>query len=106
MPGGFVGVDVFFVISGFLITGIILRNADEHGPWRGGLSPATFFTDFYARRVRRLFPALLVALLLSLVAGALFLLEHELVQLGEPVFAATLYISNFQLFSESGYFDT
>jgi peptidoglycan/LPS O-acetylase OafA/YrhL len=91
-PGGFVGVDVFFVISGFLITGIISR----------GIS----FADFYARRVRRLFPALLVTLLLSLVAGALFLLEHELVQLGEHVVAATLYVSNFQLFQESGYFDT
>src|SRR5215470_17788124 len=59
-PGGFVGVDVFFVISGYLITGIILRS----------LASNTFsLTDFYARRIRRIFPALTVVLLSVLCLG-------------------------------------
>ena len=59
-PGGFVGVDVFFVISGFLISGIILTS----------LRNGTFtFADFYARRIRRIFPALFIVLTASLVAG-------------------------------------
>src|SRR3954469_7150894 len=60
LPGGFVGVDVFFVISGFLITQIILSDID-----RGSFSPAAF----YARRVRRIFPALIIVLIASLAPG-------------------------------------
>src|SRR3954465_12185530 len=60
LPGGFVGVDIFFVISGYLITQIILDDID-----RGHFSLATF----YARRVRRIFPALIVVLIASLALG-------------------------------------
>src|SRR5262249_35511770 len=65
VPGGFVGVDVFFVISGFLITGIILNDLR-----RDRFS----FRKFYARRVRRIFPALIVVLAASLVLGWFLLL--------------------------------
>src|SRR5438128_2832855 len=63
LPGGFTGVDVFFVISGYLITGILLR---EHAAGRAS------FAMFYARRVRRIFPALGVVLLASWVMGWMF----------------------------------
>jgi peptidoglycan/LPS O-acetylase OafA/YrhL len=76
-PGGFVGVDVFFVISGFLISSIILRQ----------LSRSQFtISDFYARRIRRIFPALLVVLTACLLFGGLVLLPTELEQLGKCVF--------------------
>src|SRR5581483_2074135 len=60
LPGGFAGVDAFFVISGYLITSIIVGGLD-----RDGFS----FADFYVRRVRRLFPALIVVLVATLAAG-------------------------------------
>ena len=68
VPGGYVGVDVFFVISGFLISSIIVRERDE-----GRFSLA----GFYARRIKRLFPALMVVLAATWVAGWYFLLPHE-----------------------------
>jgi peptidoglycan/LPS O-acetylase OafA/YrhL/lysophospholipase L1-like esterase len=96
-PGGFVGVDVFFVISGFLISSIILRQL--------GRSQFTF-ADFYARRIRRIFPALLVVLTACLLFGGLVLLPNELEQLGKHIGSAAIFISNFTLWFESGYFDT
>lgn len=96
-PGGFVGVDVFFVISGFLISSIILRQ----------LSRSQFtFLDFYSRRIRRIFPALLVVLAASLLFGGLVLLPNELAQLGKHIGSAAAFASNFTLWFESGYFDT
>src|SRR4051794_24263501 len=65
LKGGFVGVDIFFVISGYLITGIIDREIDQ-----GMFS----FSAFYARRIRRLFPALFVMLAVTLLAGTVILL--------------------------------
>ena len=97
MPGGFVGVDVFFVVSGFLIGSIILDDL------RGGRFR---FGHFYARRIRRLFPALIVVLLASFALASIYLLESELRQFGRHVAAASLFVSNFALWSESGYFDT
>src|SRR5690349_10782176 len=73
-PGGFVGVDVFLVISGFLISSIILRQ----------LSRSQFtIAEFYSRRVRRIFPALLVVLAACLLFGGVVLLPNELEQLGK-----------------------
>lgn len=95
-PGGYVGVDIFFVISGFLITGLIKAQV-EAGSFR--------FGEFYARRVRRLFPALFVTVLLSfLLALLLFSAEHMERFAGEVIYAIGS-LSNFYFWSESGYFD-
>ena len=94
--GGFIGVDIFFVISGFLISSILYRENN-----RGGIS----FADFYSRRVRRIFPALIVVLLASLIAGWFLLLPDEYSEMGKHVVAATFFISNLVLWGESGYFD-
>jgi peptidoglycan/LPS O-acetylase OafA/YrhL len=96
-PGGFVGVDVFFVISGFLISGIILRAVE-----RGTFTLA----DFYARRIRRILPALLLVLLACLLAGGAFWLEDEWQALGRHVFAGALFHANIAVANEGpgGYF--
>jgi peptidoglycan/LPS O-acetylase OafA/YrhL len=96
-PGGFAGVDVFFVISGFLISGIILEDLQ-----RGRFSLA----DFYWRRVRRLFPALVVVLLACLALGWLVLLPDEFSRLGKHVAAGAGFIANLAFWREAGYFDT
>ncbi|NEW95224.1 acyltransferase family protein [Rhodopseudomonas sp. BR0G17] len=96
LPGGFTGVDVFFVISGFLISRIIFRE----------LSAGHFTIGyFYTRRIRRIFPALLIILLLCLFAGWFMLLPDEFEQVGKHVLAGASFISNFLNLSEAGYFD-
>ncbi|WP_173570034.1 acyltransferase family protein [Acetobacter conturbans] len=92
LPGGFCGVDVFFVISGFLITGQFSRR--EIG-----------LTAFYARRVRRLAPALLCVLLGTLLLGTFVLLPNELSALGRDSFAGVTFFSNLFSWHEQGYFD-
>ena len=96
VPGGYVGVDIFFVISGFLISGIILSNLE-----RDGFS----FVDFYARRIRRIFPALCLVLVAVLAFGWFALLSNEYRRLGLHVAGGAGFISNFVLWGESGYFD-
>jgi len=96
LPGGFVGVDVFFVISGFLISGIIFDALD-----RDRFS----FTEFYVRRVRRLFPALTVVLIASLAAGWWLLLPSEYRQLGKHSAAGVGFAANLLYWQEAGYFD-
>lgn len=96
MPGGFVGVDIFFVISGFLITGIILKGQAD-----GRFS----LIDFYIRRINRIFPALIVILIGCLLAGWGVLLADEYKALGQHVAVGSIYGSNFLLMKESGYFD-
>ncbi|MDP1526061.1 MAG: acyltransferase family protein [Rhodocyclaceae bacterium] len=93
---GFVGVDVFFVISGFLISKIILEKLEC-----GNFS----FLDFYSRRVRRIFPSLLVVLATCSIFGWLALTPEENALLGKHVVAAAFFASNLLLWSESGYFD-
>jgi peptidoglycan/LPS O-acetylase OafA/YrhL len=96
-PGGFVGVDVFFVISGFLISGIIRRS----------LASGSFsLSDFYARRARRILPALLLVLVACLGAGWAFWLADEWQSLGRHVFAGALFHANIAVADEStaGYF--
>jgi peptidoglycan/LPS O-acetylase OafA/YrhL len=97
LPGGFTGVDIFFVISGYLITGLI-REEQAQGRFS--------FAQFYARRVRRLFPALFVVLAATLFAGWLLLFPPEFEALGRHAGAAVVFIINFVLNSEVGYFDT
>jgi peptidoglycan/LPS O-acetylase OafA/YrhL len=96
MPGGFVGVDIFFVISGFLISGIILQALQ-----RGRFS----FAGFYANRIKRIFPALLVVLAACFALGWFFLLPDEYTHLGKHIVGAAGYIENFVLRREAGYFD-
>src|ERR1043165_6352806 len=96
MPGGFVGVDIFFVISGFLITGIVARELSEQ---RFNLA------GFYVRRVRRIFPALIVVLSAVLAMGWLWMLPHAYAQLSSDVFASAAFAANIALMLQSGYFD-
>jgi len=95
--GGFVGVDVFFVISGFLISQHILQALQ-----RGDFS----FWAFYARRVRRIFPALVVVLAAGMVLGWHALFAEEFAEFGKHVATGAGFGSNFVLWAESGYFDT
>lgn len=95
IPGGYIGVDVFFVISGYLITGIIKREI-EQGEFT--------FVGFYARRARRILPALLVVLLFSSVAALIILLPSDLERYAKSVVAALLSLSNFWFWSQGGYF--
>lgn len=100
-PGGFIGVDIFFVISGYLITGILVKAIDEHEyP-----SFHSLLSDFYQRRIRRIFPALALVLAACLVTGWFVLFSSEYARLGKYVAAGAGYIENFVLWSEAGYFD-
>jgi len=95
-PGGFIGVDVFFVISGFLITGIVLDD----------LARDRFtFANFYARRIRRIFPALVLTLAMCLAVGWQLMLPDEYSELGKHVAAGAGFVSNFALWREVGYFN-
>ena len=94
--GGFVGVDVFFVVSGYLITKLIA------GPiFDGSFS----FAQFYTRRARRLLPALYVVLLASLIVGWSLLLPTTLLDLGRSAIAVLLFASNLWFWQQTGYFD-
>ena len=84
--GGYVGVDVFFVISGYLITRII---REEIGAQRFTIR------HFYERRIRRIIPALTVVTLVTLIAGGLILLPRDFISLGESTVAVSLFASNF-----------
>lgn len=95
--GGFVGVDVFFVISGYLITGILLSD----------LRCGRFsIVDFYERRARRILPALFVVLLLCLPAMWWTLVPADAQEFSQSLGAVVLFVSNFFFWSKSGYFDT
>ncbi|HYF74764.1 MAG TPA: acyltransferase family protein [Nocardioides sp.] len=93
LPGGFVGVDVFFVISGFLITSLLLREAERTG--------SVSLVDFYARRARRLLPAASLVLLVTVVAGWALLPRSAHGDLATDTAAATLYVVNWALASRS-----
>ncbi len=96
LPGGFVGVDIFFVISGFLITRILLGS--------GGESPPSL-AAFYARRIRRLLPALSVMLVFVLAAGALLLSGPDYAAAARMSAASLLFSSNMMLVDAPSYFD-
>jgi peptidoglycan/LPS O-acetylase OafA/YrhL len=95
--GGFVGVDVFFVISGYLITSIILKEKEQ-----GKFS----IINFYARRARRILPALFFVMLASILFAWLWLLPGDLEDFSKSLAAVSLFISNFLFLQESGYFAT
>jgi peptidoglycan/LPS O-acetylase OafA/YrhL len=97
VDGGFVGVDVFFVISGYLITTIILKEINN-----GSFS----FTNFYLRRIRRIFPAVLFLILVILVAGYFILLPSNYTKIGNSAFYSAFGLSNFYFLWNTDYFDT
>lgn len=96
LPGGFIGVDVFFVISGFLITSIILKEANN-GQFK--------ISNFYIRRAKRIFPALILVLLLTWIISWFVLLESEFKPLGKHIYSGAFFFSNISLLKEVGYFD-
>ncbi|MFT4635652.1 MAG: peptidoglycan/LPS O-acetylase OafA/YrhL [Arenicella sp.] len=96
LSGGFVGVDIFFVISGFLISSIIFRELQRK---------RFSFSEFYARRVRRIFPALSLVLASTLLFGWFTLDADEYKMLGKHVAAGAGFVQNFVLWGEVNYFD-
>lgn len=94
LSGGFVGVDVFFVISGYLISGILFRELRGEGRIR--------FADFYSKRVIRIFPNLIVLLLFSCILGYLFLFPDELSNLARQVYSSAIFVQNFRLLNFLG----
>lgn len=95
--GGFIGVDIFFVISGFLISANLLKSISDN---------SFSFADFYGRRIRRIFPALLTVLLLCLLFGWLALMPDEYKQLGAHAASGAGFVANIALWREAGYFDS
>jgi peptidoglycan/LPS O-acetylase OafA/YrhL len=93
--GGFVGVDIFFVISGFLISSIIYQELES-----GSFS----IVGFYVRRIRRIYPALFVVLVFVCLAGWFILLPSDFVLLGKQIVGGSAFVANFVLWQQSGYF--
>jgi peptidoglycan/LPS O-acetylase OafA/YrhL len=96
VPGGFIGVDIFFVISGFLICTILYENL---------VAGQFSFADFYARRIRRIFPALILVLAACFGLGWFVLLPDEYAQLGRHMAAGAGFVQNLVLWNEADYFD-
>ena len=96
IKSGFIGVDIFFVISGFLISTIIFEDISDN---------KFSYIQFYERRIRRIFPSLCIVLLSCLIFGWIALLTFEYTHLGLHVAAGSVFSSNILLWSESGYFD-
>ncbi|MDB4023323.1 acyltransferase, partial [Pelagibacteraceae bacterium] len=96
MPGGFLGVDIFFVISGYLITTIIIKDDINNFS----------FLDFYFRRIKRLLPALLIVLTACSLAAFFFLPEIYFIQFAKHLSFSSIFVLNFTLLGENGYFDT
>jgi peptidoglycan/LPS O-acetylase OafA/YrhL len=96
LTGGYVGVDIFFVISGFLISGKI---SDEL------INGSFSFASFYIRRIRRIFPSLILVLFVTLAVGWFTLLPGEFKELGKYTAGSAIFITNLILWSDAGYFD-
>ena len=94
--GGFIGVDVFFVISGFLITGLILKEQD---------ADKFSLANFWVRRILRIIPAATVMVVAVLVAGFFLLLPRDYVDLGKSTIAQQLMLSNVYFWRNTAYFD-
>lgn len=96
VKGGFIGVDIFFVISGYLISTIIVGSLERN---------SFSFVEFYIRRINRIFPALLLVLIACFAFGWFMLLADEYKQLGKHIAGGAGFISNYLFWNESGYFD-
>lgn len=97
LPGGFVGVDVFFVISGFLITGIIHRDI---------LDGSFSIIQFYERRIRRILPALAAVVLATTIVAYFMFMPQTFKDFGQSLAALGVFSSNLMFYLESGYFDS
>lgn len=95
--GGFIGVDVFFVLSGYLIASIILQQLKEQ---------RFSFINFYFRRIRRLFPVFVVVMLCTTLVAYQLMLPSDFREFGQSLIASTVYLSNLLFYWEAGYFDT
>ena len=93
--GGYVGVDIFFVISGFLITKIILHDIESN---------QFSISYFYERRARRILPALFFVVIISIPIACLFLIPEDLKNFGQSLVGVSIFASNFLFWLESGYF--
>lgn len=96
-PGGFLGVDVFFVISGFLITGLICRECEQQ---------KFSMRDFWIRRIRRILPASLAVLLVVFIVGVVVLLPRDLIELAAAGRAGLLLHANIYFWRDAGYFSS
>ena len=96
--GGFIGVDIFFVISGFLIGGILWQELTTKGK--------VSFARFYLRRLRRLAPAFVVMAVITSIFAYYILLPFEFREFGKALISSTVYLSNVLFFRQSGYFDS
>lgn len=95
--GGFIGVDIFFVISGFLISTIVFTSLEQN---------RFSIIEFYVKRIRRIFPALIFTLLISIIFGWFVLFTDEYERFGKHLTGGIGFISNFIFWQESGYFDS
>lgn len=95
--GGFVGVDVFFVISGYLITSILISDIENQ---------RFSIINFYERRARRILPALLFVILACIPFAWMWMLPNQLKDFSQSLVAVSLFVSNILFWQESGYFDT
>lgn len=97
LPGGFIGVDIFFVISGYLIMGQIYNKIQQN---------AFSISDFYVKRFKRLFPAFFATVSVSSLFAFLYFLPGEFSKYAWSLVASCLYVSNFYFYTKSGYFDS
>ena len=96
LPGGFIGVDIFFVISGYLITGIIFKELQ---------SESFSLWSFYQRRIRRIFPALLLVFVVCTALGWVIMTPAEFELFGTHMIAGGGFVPNVLFWREAGYFD-
>ena len=96
-PGGYIGVDIFFIISGYLISGIIFKQLQ--------VNKFSFF-DFYAKRINRIFPALIFVLLVSILLSRTYNFQNEIIDFNNSLISAVSFVANLFFYFQSDYFDT
>ncbi len=95
-PGGFIGVDIFFVISGYLITSILLKALE---------TDSFSLINFYERRIRRIIPALSFMMAVSVIVFAFVMPPYDYINVGESLLATAFFVSNLYFMRQEGYFD-